>query len=201
LTLDVEHGEAVAALPTHKRAFVLALMSDPGNVSPVEAARIAGIDEKQAVALIKDRQVIAALKELGADALFASVPLAVKTLRDVMGSTFSKDRYKATEAVLNRVAPIVQKIEMKAEVIDRTQVAIDHLKHLLDIGAGREALIREFGELSLERYEALLAARSGGQAIPMKTIEATPEEPERSSVAADIAPLEGIDEIGDWENL
>jgi len=185
LTLDVEHGEAVAALPLSKRKFVLALMSDPGNVSPVEAARIAGIDEKQAVALTKDRQVIAALKELGADALFASVPLAVRTLREVMGSTFSKDRFRAAEAVLNRVAPIVQKLEVKSEVIDRTQVAID--QHLLEIGANRDALINEFGEHGLERYQRLLTARSAGQAMPMKVIEAT------------VDPLEGIND--DWENL
>lgn len=158
----VEFGE-VSALPTAQRRFVLAFKGEvrPGPDAAMEAARIAGYEDQpgnplrlQAAGLLKGKAIFEALKELGC----AGVPAAIRlqSIREVMDTPYSKDRLKAARLVLDRFMPATQKSEVKAEVVNREEVTLTHLKHLVEIGAERAALIREFGEFGLSRYTKLL---------------------------------------------
>jgi phage terminase small subunit len=174
MTDDIEFGEAVNKLPQMKRRFVLALIGEvePGTKAAMEAAEIAGYVAEPgrtlrriASDLLKDRDVLAALKELGSAEVLAAIPAALATIREIMNEPMSKDRLKAAQLVLDRFMPAPKVIEAKVETINREQVTLDHLRHLITIGAGRDALIREFGELGLARYEKMLLERGSPIAI------------------------------------
>jgi phage terminase small subunit len=170
----VEFGEAVEKLPQMKRRFCLALIGEvePGPKAAVEAARLAGYVEEPgrtmrriASDLLKDRDVLAALKELGSAEVLAAIPVALTAIREILNEPMSKDRLKAAQLVLDRFMPAPKVIEAKVETVNLEQVTLDHLRHLITIGAGRDALVREFGELGLARYEKMLLERSQPIAI------------------------------------
>ncbi|MCI0539658.1 MAG: hypothetical protein L0Z50_30995 [Verrucomicrobiales bacterium] len=165
---DLDFGEAVAALPDKQRDFVLAFMNEPsGPDALANAADIAGISERTARRLLRSRAVLAALKELGKAEVLALAPSALAAVRDIIARPHSKDQLRAAQTILDRVDPIVQKMEVKA--VDTEAITLKHLRHLMEIGATREVLVREFGEYGLSRYMAMLEAKP---VVPV--IDATP---------------------------
>jgi hypothetical protein len=198
----IEHGEKVQALPAKKRAFVLAFMAEtPGPDAALNAALAAGYEDlpgkslrRQASELLKDKAVIEALKELGCAEVFASIPHALHAIRETLDTVYSKDRLKAAQLVLDRFMPASQKLEIKAEVVDRQQVTLDHLHHLIEIGADHDVLVREFGEMGLQRYTKLLEARK--EAVPAgDVIDGNFKVIEPDTEQVDCEPLE------DWDDL
>lgn len=192
MTTDLDFGEAVAALTDQQREFVLALMAEPSGPEALEnAADIAGYSVRQAKRLIKSKAVLAALKELGKAEVLAQIPAALAAVREIIAMPHSKDRLRASQTILDRVDPVTQKLEVKTA--DTEAITLKHLAHLVEIGATREVLVREFGEYGLARYMAMIEAK------PVETIEAKPVEPtidanQLVDVGQDVGQLVELDE-------
>lgn len=160
---ELDYGEAVNSLPAREKRFVLAFMDEPPSLdAPMNAAIAAGYENprREAAALLKDRGILAALRELGCAAVLAQIPAAIAAINDTIDEPYNKNRLKAAEMILNRFDPIVQRLEVKTESINREEITLDHLRHLIEIGVERAVLVREFGEFGLQRYQKMLDAQA-----------------------------------------
>ena len=165
---DLAMSAELAALPTAKmRAFVECLFIQDGGgkvLSKAAAARAAGYagDSHQVSAaaqkLLKDPRVTAAIKAELQRNIRNLAPDALATLQAIMGDINSKDRLKAVNIILSRVDPEITKVDVShTHTVNHTETALAHLKRLRDLGVGRDVLVREFGEIGLARWEAMLA--------------------------------------------
>ena len=187
----MEIGPACQKLTPRQFRFAVAYMFDvaPGTGAAEAAATLAGYEAEpkslraHARKLLSNPNIVAAIEELARQRLTLDVPQALETLRKAMADQYSKDKVKAAGMLLDRVLPTKQELTVKAETVDHTKLAIDHLKHLKELGASRDLLLREFGEIGLARWEELLAQREAAKPpvlegeftiVPGGT---TPEEP------------------------
>jgi hypothetical protein len=159
---------AMAALPTEKmRSFVEAHflpIVKQGHGQGAECVRLAGYNAStpQSLAsmannLYKDPRILAALEEMVRVNIRGLGTKAVAAISEIIDSPHHSHRLKAALAVIDRIDPTVQKIEVKNEVVDHTAESLKYLDHLLSIGTPREVLEREFGKFGLEYYSKLLA--------------------------------------------
>lgn len=152
-----------------ERAFVTTYCLNGGNGA--DAARQAGYGDK---ALRRDPQYFAdtAYRLLGIERIRDAVdalskrtirtlaPKAVEAVSDILDMPHHKDRLRAADLVLNRIDPAVQKVDVThTHKLDVTKESLEYLAHLKTIGASRDMLVAEFGELGLTYYEELLAKR------------------------------------------
>lgn len=173
-TEPMEIGPACQKLTPRQFRFAVALVYEvpPGTSAPEAAAIVSGysIEDRSrlrsyARKLANNPNIVAAVEELARQRLTLDVPAALDVLRKAMQEQFGKDKVKAAQILLDRVLPVKQELKVTAETSDHTKDAIAHLKHLRELGADRELLIREFGEIGLARWEALLAVREAAKPI------------------------------------
>jgi phage terminase small subunit len=154
-----ELGPAASRLTSRQLRFAVALVSEvtPGPKAAEAAAIVAGYKTASGYAakLAHDPRIIAAVEELARQRLTLDVPQALDTLRSAMSDKFSKDKVKAAQILLDRVLPTKQELTIKAEPIDRTKAAVEHLRRLQSMGATREMLLAEFGPQGLEHFQEL----------------------------------------------
>lgn len=164
-----DHGPAMSELNERQRLFVIGVCD---GLSYSEAARQAGYaGEPQTIAstanrLLRSQPIIEAIAEVTKKHIRSLAPKAKAVVTEIMDDKYHKDRLKAAQQVLDRIDPAVQRqdINVRHEVIDRTEETLKHLSHLLEIGVQREALVKEFGEFGLDHYMRLLEARKAASA-------------------------------------
>jgi phage terminase small subunit len=183
-----ELGPAASKLTSRQLRFAVALVSEvtPGPKAAEAAAIVAGFKSGRDYAnrLAHDPRIIAAVEELARQRLTLDVPQALDTLRSAMSDKFSKDKVRAATALLDRVIPTKQELTVKAEPIDRTKAAIEHLRRLQDMGASHEMLLRKFGPQGLQHFQEL--ARQQDASRNVIDVEFSP------------VPEPKIDDVEDW---
>jgi hypothetical protein len=163
---DRDFGPCMSACKPKERAFVIAVV---GGQSFANSARLAGYGEADStpatLASIGHRiksypRVSAALVEEARLALRSLAPKAVGTVMEILDSFAPRERLKAAEMILARTDPTVTKIEGKIEheIVDRETETLKHLAHMISLGVGEDALVREFGPLGLQYYRDKLEA-------------------------------------------
>lgn len=165
------YGPAMTLLRPRQRRFVEALFEQrPGYGAYSGAARVAGYGNKEGTStaesigaiaqrLLSDDKVIAAIAEVAKKRIRADAPAAVRAVADIVNDPTHKDRLRAATTILERIDPVETKhsVAVTHEIVDHTRDAVDMLRRLLEIGATREMLVKEFGFTGLSRYEKLLA--------------------------------------------
>ena len=160
----------VLSLKTDKeRAFVCSYCTNGGIGS--DAARVAGYGEtvknpdaqyfaSTAYRLLGIERIRDAVLALSKRTIRTLAAKAVQTVSEILDDPNHKDRLRAAQAILDRSDPQIQKVDVThTHKLDVTKESIEYLQHLKSIGASREMLIAEFGELGLSYYEDLLASR------------------------------------------
>ncbi len=167
----MEIGPACQKLSPRQFRFAVAYMFDvpPGPGAAEAAATLAYSGDRKrlrsyARKLLSNPNVVAAIEELARQRLTLDVPQALETLRQAMADKFGKDKVKAAGMLLDRVLPTKQELTIKAAPIDHTKMALDHLRHMKELGVSRDVLVREFGEIGLARWEELLAQHEAQRA-------------------------------------
>ncbi len=182
-----DYGPAMSACLPKERAFVLALLQGRNGA---QAAREAGYGAEDgsssaetfariALRTVSRDRVIDALTEQSRKTIRSLAPSAIQAIKEIITTTNHKDRAKVALSMLERVDPIVQRIDVKHqhEVVDRTKAAIEHLARLKAKGANREFLVAEFGELGLAHFETILAQQNQAKPIDAEFTEITDEIP------------------------
>jgi hypothetical protein len=102
---------------------------------------------------------------------------AVSAVSQIIANEHHPHRLRGALAVIQRIDPEITRIDqnVKVEVVDQTQLALDYLKHLIEKGATEEFLLNEFGPGGLERYRKLLAARETEKIIDAEFKEVSDE--------------------------
>jgi phage terminase small subunit len=191
---DADYGPLMSTAIPKERLFVLASLE---GKSQAQASREAGFGNADGTTsaesfarighrLLTRSRVIDALAEQSRKTIRSLAPAAISAVRDIITTTNHKDRAKISLAILNRVDPEITRTDINVthEIVDRTKVAIEHLKRLKDKGANREFLLNEFGPIGLAHYETLLAADA--KASPVIDAEFT-EVPNDAELDAQIA--------------
>lgn len=204
IATPTEIGPAASKLSPIEQRFVygLVFVVPPGVGANQAAAVLAGYSfpsEKKlkdhAAKLARDPRVIAAVEEMARQRLTLDVPQALDTLRQAMNDKFGKDRVKAAQILLDRVLPTKQEIKVEVEQKDQTQVTLDFLQHMLDIGTPTETLLKEFGPGGLETYSRMLKERAAAKA---KIIDGEVIEPEPAvTLQNEPTPPVDDDDLGD----
>jgi phage terminase small subunit len=166
--IDGELSPAEAACTPLQRRFVHWLMSLPPKPgSRTQAAKLAGYGQHstpRAIAdiarkLLHSQRVIDLITEVTRKQIRSSAPEALAAVREIIGDPAHRDRLKAAETVLERIEPVRQRLDVnvKHEVVNREQEAVEYLRKLKQLGVSREKLEAELGYSDLPRYERLLA--------------------------------------------
>ena len=108
-------------------------------------------------------RIVEAMREYGNMLLSAEGPDALNAIREVMNDVREPAaRLRAAAMVWDRNFPIVQKVDVRHEVIDHTQEAVKALREFKKSGATREFLEEWFGYSGLMKYEKLLLEQDKG---------------------------------------
>lgn len=195
-TEPMEIGPACQKLTPRQFRFAVALVYEvpPGAGAPEAAATVAGYSTDDrgrlcsyARKLAHSPPLVAAVEELLRQRLTLDAPQALDVLRKAMTDQYGKDKVKAAGMLLDRVLPVKQELKVTAEAVDHTKDAVSHLRRMKELGVTRDVLVREFGEIGLARWEALLAAQEAA-----KPIDAEYTVIEREPIAALSEELEEI---------
>jgi hypothetical protein len=159
---------AMAQLPSDKmRAYIEFKLA---GHKPAEAVRLAGyqvsspqsatslaykLDHDPRMEMAWIEMCRAQLKRLGGK--------AINALDETISMPMHPQRIKAALAVVDRIDPTVQRVEVKHEKVDQTTEALKYLDHLLSLGTPREVLEREFGKFGLSHYSRLLAEKKSAE--------------------------------------
>ena len=101
------YGPVTSELTPLQQRFVEIMMRNPG-VGQAEALRMAGHKgnvkavEKMAYRLMRNPQVLAAMREGAAAALSGMVPRVIKALDDIIKDPSDRNHFKAIDGILNR---------------------------------------------------------------------------------------------------
>jgi len=191
---DRDFGPAMSACKPKERIFVLAVMAGQTFAA---AARSAGYGEPDStpatLASIGHRiksypRVSAALVEEARTAMRSLAPKAVGTVLEILDGFSPRERLKAADMILSRTDPTVTKIEGKIEheIVDRETETLKHLAHLISLGVGEDALVKEFGPLGLQYYREKLEALEAKAKIVDAEYEVVSEaQPQEKSNASE----------------
>jgi hypothetical protein len=157
-------GPCMLACRPDEREFVLHVIAGKSNA---EAAKLAGWGADSSANTLarighrlahRDRIIAAIGEEVKKLTRSRATLKAAHTIDQILDNPYHKDAARVALSVLERSDPTIQKTQIDLNVkIDNQQVTLDYLKHLKEIGAPREVLLREFGSGGLDRYERLLA--------------------------------------------
>src|SRR5262249_53474312 len=93
--------------------------------------------------------------------------------------------WKAVQAVLERLDPTVQKVEVEhTHHIDHDTEALNQLRTLKALGVARDKLVEVFGEIGLDRFEKQLALEDKSTVVDAEFTEVKEEEALDPALAA-----------------
>lgn len=130
------------------------------------AARVAGYSDESEGAkvrahyLLQRDDVQAGIKALTTRYLFSLAPKAVLRLEELLDNPAHPKHDKAIDMALSRSGHGERStldVNLKAEITNHTDAAVNDLRMLLALGASEEKLIEAFGYSGLERYRKMLA--------------------------------------------
>jgi hypothetical protein len=170
-----DFGPAMAACLPKERSFVAALLE---GRSGAQAAREAGYGAEdgsstaETMARIAHRtlsrgRVIDALTEQSRKTIRSLAPSAIQAVKDILTTTNHKDRAKVALNVIERVDPIVQKVDAHVthEIVDHRKDALEQLRSLIALGVARAKLEELFGFTGLPMLERQLAEQDAKRPI------------------------------------
>lgn len=193
-----DYGPAMSACMPRERAFVIALLE---GKSGAQAAREGGYGAEdgsstaETMARIAHRtlgrgRVIDALTEQSRKTIRSLAPSAIQAVKDILTTTNHKDRAKVALNMLERVDPIVQKVDAHVthEIMDHRKDALEQLRSLIALGVARAKLEELFGFTGLPMLERQLAVQDATRPIDAEFTEVSDGD-----VEADIAKqMEGL---------
>lgn len=148
MTEDAELGPKMLALNERMRAFVMAVVENPG-ITQGKAARLAGYSASSDVLLRKtghflmhDERILAAIHEVASQRLRSSSLMAADVLVTLLGSADEKIQLKAAGMLLDRTGfGAQQNINIHQTVTDQSGKAVmDRIKRAaaaLGVDAGQ----------------------------------------------------------------
>ncbi|MGH7716101.1 MAG: hypothetical protein ACREML_08920 [Vulcanimicrobiaceae bacterium] len=181
------YGTCMSALKPRQQDFVEALFQvPPGSGALVAAVRLSQCSDATTDQGLREAghrylaspKVVSAIEELTRQRLRALGPAAVTVVQDIMADAKHKDRLAAAKMLIERIDPATSKLEVTHEVVNHDADAVAHLRHLKELGVGREKLEEVFGFSGLGRYEKLLADedRAAGKIIDADYVEVSEDE-------------------------
>jgi phage terminase small subunit len=178
-----ELGPAMQQLTERQRLFVRALVSlPPGYGILTKAYKAAGFGTpngkrltlaKNASALSKQENIIAAIAEESRKVIRTAFPEAVSALMNMIRDPSHKDHCRATMALIDRCDPLETKhnIDVVHRTVDPDREALEELRAARELGATREKLISLFGENALDKLLALEQLDNAKRAMAAKVID------------------------------
>jgi phage terminase small subunit len=184
-SIEDDYGPAMQACLPKELAFILALLEGRNGA---QAAREAGYGNNdgttsaESFARIAHRtltrgRVIDALTEQSRKTIRSLAPSAIQAVKDILTTTNHKDRAKVALNMLERVDPVVQRIDAHVthEIVDHKQEALIQLRSLKALGVAHEKLEELFGFTGLPMLEKQLAEQDANQPIDAEFTEIKPE--------------------------